>query len=234
MSWDGFLPPSPCRKCGKMLQGKGSGYPAETYAGCATGLCYTCTGAGAYEENYSLVSGAIVWNFPPSCPSHRRSRETYFSFGDCKKCFKGTVNKSNGIWGSYPAQCPTCSGRHRSHPIVKSIHLRSSAENAKSALVFAVANRTWWGRLEAAGIPLVAGEEWTPEQGSLADGVLADLARVLERLRNLDPIPWPTGYAPTGREVRKIRDIYVSEIPDSVLDAILPMPTLEKKRRTKV
>lgn len=208
-----------------MLRGKDSGYPAETYAGTATGLCYDCTGAAPYEENYQLVSGARVWNHPPSCPSHRRDRETHYSFDDCKVCNKGATSQSNGIWGSSVVQCKACSDRHSAHPLVKKIHFLTSVESAKSALVHHVANRVWLERLEQRGIPTVFVKEgWTPEQKAVAQEVLGELKETLASLRNLDPIAWAAGYTPTPAEVKKVQGIYGYSLPPEITMRVISVP----------
>ena len=120
-----------------MLRGQGSGYPAELYAGTYTGRCYPCTNKRRYEENYSKVSGARVWSYPPNCPSHRRERETFFGFDDCTVCHgegRTHVSRADGMGGSYYVSCQACMDRHHAHPVVASI-LHRSALNLFRSLV---------------------------------------------------------------------------------------------------
>jgi hypothetical protein len=144
MDRDGFFPAQPCRRCGKPLCGQGTGYPAELYAGTYTGLCYHCTGAGAFATGETLPSGAAWWDWPPSCPSHRRDRERYYAFEGCEKC-RGQggvyVPRSFGQGGGYMAQCPVCRARHEAHPTT----IAQREADARRA----VACDAWRTRMEA-------------------------------------------------------------------------------------
>jgi hypothetical protein len=108
--WDGFLPGATCRRCGVRLQGQGEGRPAESYAGTYNGLCYPCTGRPAdVIGHYS--DGAVLVEHPPSCPSWRRNRETFYAFPGCEAC-KGLGAKWNyGNGGGYLSQCKVCQQR---------------------------------------------------------------------------------------------------------------------------
>ena len=109
---DGFYPAHPCRHCGAMLRGLGSGYPAETYAGTYNGLCYTCTSAGPFEAEGHEPSGGVLLSYPPSCPSHRRDRRLFWSYPDCPVCSGTGVVSARGDASPFsspiPAQCDAC------------------------------------------------------------------------------------------------------------------------------
>lgn len=91
MDQHGFLPEHPCRTCGRILRGMGTGYPAELYAGTYTGLCYPCTNAVPYMVSESVDE--IVWSWPPSEPAHRRDRERYVQVKGCA-CDRGRYRRS--------------------------------------------------------------------------------------------------------------------------------------------
>lgn len=101
----GFLPPHPCRACNEPLSGHMGDRPAETYAGTATGLCYSCERAPAVLLR-TEADGAEVWEWPPHCPSWRRDRETSYYYADCD-CRRGTRGS-----GYSRTTCRECSGRY--------------------------------------------------------------------------------------------------------------------------
>ena len=124
---DGMLPSHPCKGCGKPLDADG-GHPAEVYLGTYTGLCYTCQNGKAYPER-TLSSGAVSWNFPPHCPSWRRSREHFIGFADCPHCSgKGRImiSRRDSQGGSYPENCRACSERHYKHPATTAEHAHAA------------------------------------------------------------------------------------------------------------
>lgn len=144
MDAHGFLTPRPCERCGKPLHGEGTGYPAELYAGTFTGLCYPCTSAAPFATGDVEPSGAVWWDHPPSCPSHRRDRERYLAFEDCPRCHgKGAayVSRSFGAGGGYYTQCAACSERHEAHETIKA---RREVEARQRA-----AYRVWQDRMNA-------------------------------------------------------------------------------------
>jgi len=115
MSWNGFYPEHPCKKCGQMLKGQDSGYPAETYAGTYNGLCYKCTGSMPYLQK-KWADGCQLWNFPPHLSSWRRDRETYFYHPLCtnEECEHGRVYVSRcfSFGGSYYINCDYCVAKY--------------------------------------------------------------------------------------------------------------------------
>jgi hypothetical protein len=152
MSWNGFLPKGvKCKQCGAVLEGEGEGRPAESYLGTYNGLCYPCTGKSPYFTGEVLLSGAHVYSHPPSCPSHRRDRETYYFFEDCKDCQFGCVRKysSGPFGGSYNAQCEKCSKRHYGHPTIVAQTVAREKRGWKLRVFGAMAEK----KLIASGVP---------------------------------------------------------------------------------
>lgn len=117
MDKNGFLPPHPCKSCGKMLRGQDSGFPAELYLGTYTGKCYSCTNAGITPVK-TLACGITVYSHPPHCPSYRRDRETYYQQPNPCTCNYGAVYKSQGC-NSWLEQCTECETYYRNVPSVK-------------------------------------------------------------------------------------------------------------------
>jgi len=111
MSWDGMLPQSSCKGCGKLLNADG-GHPAETYAGTATGLCDACMYKAPYVAETYADGGKLV-SHPPSTPSYRRDRVFYSWYEDCQVCHMGAiaVSRSYQEGGPYTAYCRECSRR---------------------------------------------------------------------------------------------------------------------------
>lgn len=136
MDAQGMLPQTPCLGCGKPLNAGGM-HPAETYAGSATGYCYTCAGGPAYVVK-TLRSGAQLWSCPAVEPSYRRDRQTFYKFEGCG-CSYGRVIQTTrfGKWpaGMVAEQCPRCRIQHQEHPTTRAEAARRQA--------FDTAHRTW-------------------------------------------------------------------------------------------
>lgn len=119
MDGHGMLPADwCCLRCGKQLNADG-GHPAELYAGTFNGLCYGCTSADHYVARVSLLDGAMMISWPPSCPSWRRDREEHIAYPGCASC-KGTGVQGLGSsvgGGTYHEYCRECLARYFSHPV---------------------------------------------------------------------------------------------------------------------
>jgi hypothetical protein len=94
--------------CGKMLDDENGRNPAETYAGTYTGLCYRCSMGPPVVMAVFTFDGAQKVSWPPSCPSWRRSRETFYGYPECENC-KGMGatrgwNNHSPIWN----HCKDC------------------------------------------------------------------------------------------------------------------------------
>ncbi len=109
MDKDGMLPPHPCKVCGEMLNADG-GHPAELYLGGYTGMCYKCQNAARYVAK-EYPDSAVMWSYPPSCPSWRRDRETFTAYSDCLNCRGDGQHPAYSNGGSYRSYCKTCSDR---------------------------------------------------------------------------------------------------------------------------
>ena len=119
MGNQGMLPQRNCKQCDKPLNADG-GHPAELYAGTYTGLCYQCERSGERLIKTDPLDGSQCWEFPPHCPSWRRTRERFTGFAGCEKCSgKGRIwiGRSDSQGGSYAIQCETCSARYWNHPL---------------------------------------------------------------------------------------------------------------------
>lgn len=107
-----------CTGCGKQLNADGN-HPAELYAGTFNGLCYGCTGRGAYVAKVCALDGAREVSWPPHCPSWRRDRETFIAYADCEACgglgVDGHGSSHGG--GTYPLSCKPCLDRCIAHPV---------------------------------------------------------------------------------------------------------------------
>lgn len=118
---EGFYPQHNCKQCGKPLNADGY-HPAELYAGTYTGLCYRCELSEERLLQVNPLDGAQHWEFPPHCPSWRRTRERFTGYLGCDLC-KGRgrlwVGRSDAQGGSYSKQCETCSARFFNHPLRK-------------------------------------------------------------------------------------------------------------------
>lgn len=113
----GYYPPHPCDRCGNVLRGMGSGYPAELYAGAYTGLCYPCTERPPEVVRTKELDGAIFTSYAPAQPSYRRDREVYIGYPDCARC----GGAGHLPWGANGPRnpCPDCASRYESHPLRK-------------------------------------------------------------------------------------------------------------------
>ena len=126
MNSSGFIENAICGKCGAKLEGEGDGRPAESYAGTYTGLCYSCTQAGAYAV-VTEPSGAVRWSHPPHCPSWRRDREQFLGYEGCAECGgrgRIMVSRSDTAGGSFAIQCADCSHEHFNHPEIVRVRIR--------------------------------------------------------------------------------------------------------------
>jgi hypothetical protein len=109
-----------CLKCGKLLNADGN-HPAEVHAGTSNGLCYGCTKAGPYITRVYLLDGARQLSWPPSCPSYRRDRETFYGYAGCEVCKGlgiGGIRSSMG-GGTYRTKCDPCWNRFYGQPARK-------------------------------------------------------------------------------------------------------------------
>lgn len=233
MAWDGFYPPTPCKRCGKALHGQGTGYPAELYAGTYTGLCYPCTDEPPYFTGEVELSGAKSYSHPPSCPSHRRDRETKLFFEGCDCTFG-----SRGSSWSYRAQCKKCSEQHYNHPAVR-------------ALTVARAKRGWKGRVFAAmaekqlierGVPFWSTsiripefktvDQFTPEETAIYKEV-SDRAAAL--YKDMDgSSSFPEGYplltaAEYNRLVKRYSPLH--DVPDEYVEELRQVAVKQTRKR---
>lgn len=115
----GMYPQHPCWECGRALNADGY-HPAELYAGTYTGLCYQCERGDVRRVGVSPVDGAETWEFPPHCPSWRRTRERFTGYAGCGECGgRGRlwVGRADSQGGSYPKQCEACAERFGNHPL---------------------------------------------------------------------------------------------------------------------
>jgi hypothetical protein len=112
MDRDGFFPVHPCKGCGKELSGKDGPRPAETYAGTATGLCYSCERGKAYVVPGSeLPDGGRLVSHPPACPSWRRDRTTHWAYPDCEDCGGKGAKMRHTAMNQYLEYCRICMAR---------------------------------------------------------------------------------------------------------------------------
>jgi hypothetical protein len=112
MDRDGFFPVHPCKGCGKELSGKDGPRPAETYAGTATGLCYSCERGKAYVVPGSeLPDGGRLVSHPPACPSWRRDRTTHWAYPDCEDCGGKGAKMRHTAMNQYLEHCRPCMAR---------------------------------------------------------------------------------------------------------------------------
>lgn len=111
MDENGFLPPQPCRRCGRQLEGEGSGRPAELYAGTFTGLCNGCTNAPDYSMSDPGDPKANIVSCSPALPSWRRDRETFVAFADCPYCLGHGYAWRSGSTHRWRQQCDVCADR---------------------------------------------------------------------------------------------------------------------------
>lgn len=241
--WDGFYPPHPCKRCGKMLRGKDSGYPAELYAGTATGLCYPCTSEGPYFTGEVLVSGAKVYSHPPSCPSHRRDRNTYYFFEDCKKCQFGTVWKHSPgpFGGTYHCQCEECSNRHYSHPTIVAQAVARSKRGWKLRVFGAMAEK----KLISAGVPFWSKtiltntksfktmDNFNTDEKALYDLHAAEATKLAKDMD--DSLSLPEGYPLLTKQeyARLFRKDgqFIKELPQEYVDDLEKVAVKQSKRR---
>lgn len=103
--------PHHCLACGTELN-EGGRLPAETYLGTFNGLCYPCTGAGAHVVAVYSYDGARRVSWPPACPSHRRTREEFFGYGDCEHCGGLGATRGYGHYTPIWERCKSCSDRY--------------------------------------------------------------------------------------------------------------------------
>jgi len=147
MSWDGMLPPHPCKRCGKPLNADG-GHPAELYAGTYTGLCTQCQNTGPYVVKEYGADGAQRISYPPHCPAWRRDREEFIAYPDCRECGgTGRIYVDRG-WkhgGPYYRPCDRCLDRFRGHP-------GRRWAGSRSTLIYQAAQAAWHGALWRAGL----------------------------------------------------------------------------------
>lgn len=104
-----------CQQCGKPLNADGY-HPAELHAGTYNGLCYDCTRKGPYVVAVSGLDGALSVSWPPSCPSHRRDRESRVGYEGCPHCEGLGATRKHANWSTYWEQCPHCKDRYYNHP----------------------------------------------------------------------------------------------------------------------
>ena len=120
-----------CLRCGNDLESPDSGYPSR-HAGTFNGLCYPCTSEPAYQMYTEEIDGATCWNFPPSRPSWRRTRETYQGYSDCSTCDgRGSVMRTSGPFNTYRSYCETCFSRYHNHPIRHALDTKAKKESDK-------------------------------------------------------------------------------------------------------
>jgi len=242
MSWNGFLPKGvKCKQCGAVLEGEGEGRPAESYLGTYNGLCYPCTGKGPYFTGEVLVSGAKVYSHPPSCPSWRRDRTTYYFFEDCTVCQFGSVRKySPGPFGgSYNSQCDACSKRHYEHPTIVAEALARAKRGWKLRVFGAMAEK----KLIAAGVPFWSKtvltksyktvDNFNIEEKALYEihaGECTKLAKGMD-----DSFSFPEGYPLLTKQeyarLFKKDGQFIKELPQEYVDALSQVAVKQTKRR---
>lgn len=184
MNRDGFYEGLNCNGCGKPLRGQGSGYPAESYAGTYTGLCYGCTDAPARHVETD-ETGAEIWEHPPPLPSWRRDRVRYRGYKDCARC-KGRGALPGRNWRR-TRDCDTCWERYLRNPIIVEKEAVRRRERARHHLVYQVANRLH------------------KEHGE----TIRDVIEASRGCWNLPgPIRWPAGWAPTKAELKKTQKLF--------------------------
>lgn len=106
-----------CLGCGKTLNADGN-HPAELYAGTWNGLCYGCTGRGAFVAKTAALDGCRQVSWPPYCPSHRRDRDKFLAYADCDLCRGMGVELSpSGYALDHRRQCGPCLDRCVKHPL---------------------------------------------------------------------------------------------------------------------
>jgi len=110
---------SRCTDCNIVLNADGN-HRAELYAGTFTGLCYACERKQPYVCAEYPLDGAIRVSHPPSCPSHRRDRQTFTAYRDCDACKGlGCTARWAPYGGQYYEYCRPCLDRFSSHPLRK-------------------------------------------------------------------------------------------------------------------
>ncbi len=127
-----------CKVCKKTLNANGL-HPAELYAGTYTGLCYTCEQKPYYVAKTYALDDAMILSYPPSCPSWRRNRETYYAFGECPAC-KGT-GITSALYANHREQCKDCLNRYFTHP------LREWADRRRTQ-IYSAAENVWHAEVQ--------------------------------------------------------------------------------------
>jgi hypothetical protein len=123
-----MLAPGGCHECGKPLNPHGH-RPAELYAGTYTGLCYSCQASGPRPLYVELLDRATWIEYPPHCPSHSRSRETFVTYADCPDC-----RGEGRVVVSRPVNCTRCWSRWQGHPVRKRDTYTSRTYSAAQAV----------------------------------------------------------------------------------------------------
>lgn len=139
MTWNGFLENCRCKNCNKPLSGQDGPRPAESYAGTYTGLCYDCEGAKDFVLTHYQLDSCKLISTPPSCPSWRRERETYYAYDDCSNCKgKGYTWKSGTYGGFSRHYCEPCINRFSEQETRK---LATTIKCRRSTIIRAAENR---------------------------------------------------------------------------------------------
>ncbi len=134
MDKDGMLPPHPCKVCGQILNADG-GHPAELYLGGYTGMCYKCQNATSYVAK-RYPDKAMLWSYPPQCPSWRRDREERTAYADCPDCHGvGQVVSRSGGNQTY-VYCKTCTDRFYFAPTRQYYYNRCKAITSAAKAVY--------------------------------------------------------------------------------------------------
>lgn len=153
MTWDGHLARQGeigCKDCNKPLNNKGH-YPAETYAGTASGICYGCTSKPGYAIRTEF-DGAVLWSHPPYQPCGFERRQDHYGYPGCEECGgDGSViaRRAFHSGGSYRSYCKTCSTRRSKHPLRQWKYKRTTWIHRASEEVFRKLVKLLEGRCES-------------------------------------------------------------------------------------
>lgn len=241
MSWNGFLPKGvKCKKCGAVLEGEGEGRPAESYLGTYTGLCYPCTDQPAYATGEVYKSGAVEYSHRPSCPSHRRDRETYFQFEGCD-CDHGSVWKHSAgpFGGSYRSECEKCSKRHYEHPAIVAEAQARSKRGWKLRVFGAMAEK----KLIATGIPfwsrfILTKSHKTVDQFNELEKATFDLqaGEATALAKDMDEsLSFPEGYPLLTKDeynrVWRLQGKFMGDLPEEYVEALRGVAVKQRKTR---